>query len=214
MKTTKIIIYVLCVILVLAIIFAIFKITTSKDIEGTNMDENKSLDVNESENTFVTIRTNKGDIEVELFDKNAPVTVFNFLEYVKVGFYDETIFHRVIKDFMIQGGGFFSDGTKKDNFDPILLETTQATGLSNKKGTIAMARTPDPNSATSQFFINTVDNDFLDFKDSKNPGYAVFGKVVSGMDVVMQIENAETTSKDGHQDWPVEDIIIEDVFIH
>lgn len=214
MKTTKIIIYVLCVILVLAVIFAVFRLTPSQDIEGIDMNEDTNLDVNESENTFVTIRTNKGDIEVELFDKNAPVTVSNFLEYVKVGFYDETIFHRVIKDFMIQGGGFFSDGTKKDNFDPIPLETTQATGLSNKKGTLAMARTPDPNSATSQFFINTVDNDFLDFKEAKNPGYAVFGKVVSGMDVVMQIEQAETTSKDGHQDWPVEDIIIEDVFIH
>jgi peptidyl-prolyl cis-trans isomerase B (cyclophilin B) len=142
------------------------------------------------------------------FDK-APKSAANFLHYTKQNFYDGTIFHRVVNDFMIQGGGFESDMQKKLNGDPI--ENEADNGLSNLTGTVAMARTSDPHSATSQFFINVSDNHFLDHRDKTDVGwgYAVFGRVVEGMDVINKIKGCETTSRSGHQDVPVVEIIIE-----
>jgi len=154
---------------------------------------------------YVVIETNKGNISLELDPNKAPITVANFMAYVDSGFYDNTVFHRVIDGFMIQGGGFTPDGQKKETRDPIMLESEN--GLKNDVGTIAMARTNAPNSATAQFFINLKDNGFLNYAPG-NAGYAVFGKVTSGMDVVNEIRQVETTVKQGMQDWPVEDIII------
>jgi peptidyl-prolyl cis-trans isomerase B (cyclophilin B) len=158
---------------------------------------------------MITFNTNKGAISIELdFDK-APKSAANFLAYARDGFYNGTIFHRVIDNFMIQGGGFEPGMQQKDNGEPI--ENEADNGLPNLTGTLAMARTMDPHSATSQFFINVADNAFLNHS-GKNPqgwGYAVFGRVVEGMDVVNSIKSVATTSKAGHQDVPVEDIIIE-----
>jgi len=158
---------------------------------------------------YVIIETNKGNISLELNPDKAPVTVANFLEYVDGGFYDGTVFHRVIDNFMIQGGGFTTEGERKETRDPILLESQN--GLSNDIGTIAMARTNAPNSATAQFFINIKDNGFLNYSPG-NPGYAVFGKVTSGMDVVNEIRQVETGIKQGMQDWPKEDVVIVKAF--
>ena len=160
---------------------------------------------------MITINTNYGAITVELdFDK-APISAANFLQYAKSGFYDCTLFHRVINDFMIQGGGFESGLVQKDKGEPI--ENEADNGLQNLYGTLAMARTAVPHSATSQFFINVGDNHFLDHtsKTDQGWGYAVFGKVVDGIDVVNKIKRCETTSQDGHQDVPVNEVIIESV---
>ena len=160
-------------------------------------------------NPKVQLETNKGIIVIELDAENAPNTVENFLEYVNKGFYDGTIFHRVIRDFMIQGGGFDLKMSQKQTGIPIKNEANN--GLKNDKGTIAMARTSDPHSATAQFFINVKDNDFLNFS-SETPqgwGYAVFGKVTEGMDVVEAIELSPTANKGMHQDVPVEAVVIE-----
>ncbi|PHS70976.1 MAG: peptidylprolyl isomerase [Methylophaga sp.] len=157
----------------------------------------------------VKLETNHGDIIIELDDDKAPNTVANFLTYVEDGFYDGTVFHRVIENFMIQGGGFTEDLEKKTTSSPIKNEADN--GLSNVAGSVAMARTGDPHSATAQFFINTVDNHFLDFQKKNGPawGYAVFGKVVEGMDVVNEIRAVQTTSKGPFPtDVPVENIII------
>ena len=158
-------------------------------------------------NPVVVIETSVGDITVELDQAKAPLSVANFLGYVKDGFYSGTIFHRVIKGFMVQGGGMTADGQKKPTKAPIRNEATN--GLSNVRGTIAMARTNEVNSATSQFFINTVDNKGLDNSgiDPAKFGYAVFGKVTAGMDVVDKIEKAPT--KPG--DWPVDPVVIKGV---
>ena len=160
---------------------------------------------------MVTIKTTKGDIKLELFEKEAPITVKNFLSYVKSGFYKGTIFHRVIPNFMIQGGGMDENFMQKETSDPIKNEA--ANQISNKRGTIAMARTQIVDSATSQFFINVVDNDFLDFKAPipQYYGYCVFGKVVEGMDVADAIVSVPTTSKGMHRDVPQENIVILDV---
>ena len=154
---------------------------------------------------YVVIETNKGNISLELDPNKAPITVANFMAYVDAGFYDNTVFHRVIDGFMIQGGGFTADGGKKETRDPILLESEN--GLKNDVGTIAMARTNAPNSATAQFFVNLKDNGFLNYAPG-NPGYAVFGKVSSGMDVVNEIRQAETAVKQGMSDWPQEEVVI------
>jgi len=159
----------------------------------------------------VLLETNYGDITIELDKEKAPVTVENFLSYVDTGFYDGTIFHRVIDNFMIQGGGFTPNMEQKKTKDPIKNEAKN--GLLNEVGTIAMARTNIVDSATSQFFINVNNNDFLDHKGD-NPsgfGYAVFGKVVEGMPVVNRIKAASTTNKSGSQDVPTEPIIIKKV---
>jgi len=154
-------------------------------------------------NPVVEIKTSKGTIQVELFEKDAPLTVKNFLQYVDDKHYDGTIFHRVINDFMIQGGGLTKDMKEKKTREPIKNESSN--GLENKRGTIAMARTPLPDSATSQFFINVVDNSFLDRKNARDRvGYCVFGKVISGMDVVDKIKNVRT----GRGDVPTETIEI------
>lgn len=158
-----------------------------------------------SSNPKVLLKTSKGDITIELYSDKAPITVKNFLSYVDDKTYDGTVFHRVINSFMIQGGGFDTSGKQKPTKAPIKLESNN--GLKNDIGTIAMARTMDPNSATDQFFINTAKNDFLNY-GFRDEGYAVFGKVVSGMDVVKAIESVSTTTKNGMGDWPSEDVLI------
>lgn len=161
----------------------------------------------------VHMQTNKGTIVLELNAEKAPETVANFLEYARSGFYDGTIFHRVIPGFMIQGGGFVPGMTQKSTRAPIKNEADN--GLKNDLGTIAMARTPDPNSASSQFFINAKDNGFLNHSapTAQGWGYCVFGKVVDGLDVVKAIETVPTTSRGGHQDVPSDDVIIEKVTV-
>jgi cyclophilin family peptidyl-prolyl cis-trans isomerase len=158
---------------------------------------------------YVVLETNHGDIKLELYEEKAPVSVENFLQYVENGFYEGTIFHRVIKDFMIQGGGFTTGLKQKQNLAPIRNEADN--GLKNDRGTIAMARTNVVDSATSQFFINLKDNDFLNHT-GKNPrgyGYAVFGKVVEGMDVVDRIGSSPTRNRGGaFQNLPTETISI------
>jgi peptidyl-prolyl cis-trans isomerase B (cyclophilin B) len=161
----------------------------------------------------VTMDTSKGVIKLELDAGKAPLTVANFVEYAKAGFYDNTIFHRVIPGFMIQGGGFDTSMKQKPTRERIHNEANN--GLKNTAGTIAMARTNDPHSATAQFFINTVDNDFLDFK-SETPqgwGYAVFGRVVEGMDTVTKIEKVRTGVSHGMRDVPSQEVIIRSVSI-
>ena len=158
---------------------------------------------------MIIFKTNHGSISIELNPDKAPKSAENFLQYAKEGFYNGTIFHRVIDGFMVQGGGFEPGMHQKTNNSPVDNEADN--GLSNLTGTLAMARTADPHSATSQFFINVSDNFFLDHrgKTSQAWGYAVFGKVVEGMDVVNKIKSCKTTSKAGHQDVPVDDIVIE-----
>lgn len=152
----------------------------------------------------VVMETSLGTIELELNREKAPITVENFVNYVNQGFFDGICFHRVIRGFMIQGGGFTPEGVSKDSGNPIKIESKN--GLKNKKGTIAMARTSDPNSATSQFFINTVDNGNLDYPSFDGHGYTVFGKVVSGIEAVLKIEGVATGTKmtpyGPMQDWP------------
>lgn len=158
---------------------------------------------------MIKLHTNYGDITLELDREKAPVTVQNFIDYVSSGYYDNTIFHRVIDGFMIQGGGFEPDMIQKKTRAPITNEADN--GLTNDKYTIAMARTSDPHSATGQFFINVKDNDFLNYKSStaQGYGYCVFGKVVEGMDVVDEIKKVKTGTRSGHQDVPVENVILE-----
>ena len=157
---------------------------------------------------MITLKTSFGNIKIELMEKESPETVKNFLEYVRSGFYNNTIFHRVIPGFMVQGGGFDTDFVQKKTNTPIRNEA--ANQVSNRRGTLAMARTSDVNSATCQFFINLVDNDFLDFKAPipQYYGYCVFGKVVEGMDVVDKIAAVETGSRGFHQDVPKENVVI------
>jgi peptidyl-prolyl cis-trans isomerase B (cyclophilin B) len=162
---------------------------------------------------MIVLNTNYGPISVELDFEKAPKSAENFLKYARDGFYNGTIFHRVINDFMLQGGGFESGLAQKETGDPI--ENEADNGLPNLTGTLAMARTAVPHSATSQFFINVGDNHFLNHssKTDQGWGYAVFGKVVDGMDVVNKIKQVETGSMGGHQDVPVTEVIIETVDI-
>ena len=159
--------------------------------------------------THVELHTNHGLIRIELDDEKAPKSVENFLAYVKAGHYDGTVFHRVIKGFMIQGGGFEPGMKQKGTDAPIRNEASN--GLKNKKYTLAMARTNDPHSATAQFFINATDNDFLDFKaeNAQGWGYAVFGRVTEGADVVDAIERVRTGRKGFHDDVPLDDVVIQ-----
>jgi peptidyl-prolyl cis-trans isomerase B (cyclophilin B) len=175
----------------------------------------------QKENGYVVVlETSLGSIEIELNKEKAPITVENFLNYVMSGAYDGTVFHRVKDGFMIQGGGFTIDGKKKSTNPPIKLESNN--GLLNEVGTIAMARTNIPDSATNQFFINVKDNSFLNYSSTNtdslylahsSPGYAVFGKVVKGMDVVNTIKRVQTAVKNGMNDWPVDDVLIKKVFL-
>ncbi len=159
----------------------------------------------------VEMKTSAGTLRVELDDEKAPKSVANFLAYVAQGHYDGTVFHRVIKGFMLQGGGFEVGMKQKPVLDAITNEANN--GVKNKRYTLAMARTSDPHSATAQFFINTVDNGFLDFRaeNAQGWGYAVFGRVVEGMDVVQAIEKVATGRKGFHDDVPLEDVVIERV---
>jgi len=160
-----------------------------------------------------TLTTDKGAIILELDEVAAPETCANFKRYADDGHYDGTIFHRVIPGFMIQGGGFVADMSQKATRDNIRNEARN--GLTNTAGTVAMARTPDPHSASSQFFINLVDNDFLNFKDESHSGfgYCVFGKIVEGMDTVTAIASVATGTNGAHQDVPVEAVVIESVSV-
>lgn len=160
---------------------------------------------------MLTIKTNFGDVKVELFEKEAPITVKNFLDYVDSGFYKGTIFHRVIPGFMIQGGGFDRSFKQKQTREPIKNEA--ANQLPNRRGTLAMARTNVVDSATCQFFINLVDNDFLNFKapTPQHFGYCVFGRVVEGMEVVDKIAGVKTGVRGMHRDVPVDEVVILDV---
>lgn len=162
---------------------------------------------------MVTLNTTYGPIKIELNAEKAPLSVANFLMYAREGLYDGTIFHRVIDNFMIQGGGFDADMKQKETKEPI--ENEADNGLKNDFGTVAMARTMDPHSATAQFFINVKDNDFLNHsgKTMQGWGYAVFGKIVDGEDVLDKIRAVPTTSRGGHQDVPAETVIIESVVI-
>jgi cyclophilin family peptidyl-prolyl cis-trans isomerase len=162
-------------------------------------------------NPKVTIKTNMGDIEVELYEDKAPISVKNFLNYVKKGQYKETIFHRVINDFMIQGGGFDKNFSEKKTGAPIKNEA--GNGLKNETATLAMARTNVVDSATAQFFINVKDNGFLDHTNNSESGfgYAVFGKVISGMPVVNKIKAVKTKSVNGMDDVPVDQVVILDI---
>ncbi|EMK3380783.1 peptidylprolyl isomerase [Vibrio vulnificus] len=157
---------------------------------------------------MITLHTNFGDIKIELNTEKAPETSANFLQYCRDGFYDNTIFHRVIDGFMIQGGGMESGLREKSTREPIKNEANN--GLSNKVGSIAMARTMDPHSASSQFFINVNNNTFLDFRSESRDGwgYCVFGEVVEGMDVVNKIKGVSTGSYGMHQDVPLEEVVI------
>ncbi|MBH0010493.1 peptidylprolyl isomerase [Pseudoalteromonas sp. NZS100_1] len=163
---------------------------------------------------MVVLHTNFGDITIKMFEKEAPNTVKNFLEYANADFFNGTIFHRVIDGFMVQGGGFVPGMEQKDVNDPIQNEANN--GLSNKVGTLAMARTPDPHSATAQFFINVNNNDFLNHSSetSQGWGYCVFAEVVEGMDIVNKIKAVTTGSTGFHQDVPLEDVIIESVTVN
>ncbi len=162
----------------------------------------------ETPDTRVRMETSQGAVVIALYPDKAPKTVENFLAYVNAGFFDGTIFHRVIPGFMIQGGGLSTDMKKKPGREPIPNEADN--GLKNKRGTLAMARTGDPHSATAQFFINTVDNGFLDHKakNAQGWGYCVFGKVVEGMTVVDGIDKVKTTTLSGRRDVPVEPVVI------
>ena len=175
---------------------------------------NLERNIVKSQSNVVKLETSMGNIVIELNEQAAPVTVKNFLGYVEAGFYDGLIFHRIIPGFMIQGGGFTQQMVKKETRDPIINEAKN--GLSNMRGTIAMARTSDPDSATAQFFINHSDNDFLNYIDDNKAGYAAFGKVTEGMDVVDAIASVETTTyvdtttrnKIEMENVPVEPVII------
>lgn len=162
-------------------------------------------------NPFVQIETNKGSFVVELYPEKAPVSVANFLKYVESDFYSGTVFHRIVNRFVIQGGGFTPDLKQKSTLEPIINESNN--GLRNERGTLAMARTFDPNSGTSQFFINLEDNKFLNYykPDPHYIGYAVFGKVIQGMDVVERIAQVPTHTAGQHTDVPVEPVVIENV---
>jgi len=164
----------------------------------------------EESNPVVVMTTNVGVIELEMLPVQAPKTVENFLMYIEKGFYKGTIFHRVIDDFMIQGGGFDKDMGRKDTFPPVLNESLN--GLKNDKGTIAMARTRDPDSATAQFFINLKNNDFLNPR-GRQAGYAVFGKVISGIEVVESIGKTRTGVVGPYRDVPIDAIVIEDMAV-
>ncbi|MBX9627350.1 MAG: peptidyl-prolyl cis-trans isomerase [Gemmataceae bacterium] len=161
-------------------------------------------------NPVVAVETSMGTIKVELYPDKAPVTVKNFLDYVDAKHYDGLIFHRVIPTFMVQGGGMEPGMKEKKTKAPIKNEA--GNGVSNTRGTLAMARTSDPDSATSQFFINVADNTFLDRKEARDGvGYAVFGRVTEGMDVVDKIKAVKTETKGGHQNVPSEDVVIKSI---
>jgi len=196
---------------ILALFLALALLLGCASVPGnTNASSNLSTNISTHTMEVAVLDTSKGEIDIELNRSAAPLTVANFVNYVDSGFYNGTIFHRVISGFMIQGGGFTPGGQQKQTNPPIKLESDN--GLRNVAGSVAMARTSDPDSATSQFFINTVDNPSLDYAPG-NPGYAVFGQVISGMDVVHEIESVQTVDNGGYQNWPLQPVIIEKAFM-
>ena len=199
----------LALLLALAAIAVLFSGCTGQQAPAAQNSSTVNQTMANSTETVV-LETSMGNIEIALNKEKAPKTVDNFISYVKSGFYNGTVFHRVMKGFMVQGGGFTPDGTEKPTQSPIKIES--GNGLSNLRGTVAMARTPDPDSATSQFFINTVDNGFLDYS-SDNPGYAVFGKVANGMDVVNAISSAKTSTRGPYSDWPIVNVVIKGAYV-
>lgn len=195
-------------------LFIVLAAIISLVIFTTTVKGKKSMNDETSSNPVITIETTMGNITVELDAENAPNSTANALAYVEDGYFAETIFHRVIPGFMVQGGGITADmGDKPSKRAPIQNEANN--GLKNDRGTLAMARTNDPHSATSQFFINLKDNDFLNFRgeNAQGWGYAVFGKVVEGMNIVDDIAAVQTGSKGGHQDVPLETISITNVTV-
>ena len=166
-------------------------------------EESKDMDIGPKK---VKLETSMGDIVIELNEEAAPITVKNFLQYVEEGFYDGTIFHRVIPNFMIQGGGFTAEMVRKETHAPIANEASN--GLKNDRGTITMARTNNPDSATAQFFINHKNNNSLNYAENRNPGYTVFGKVIEGMETVDKIAAVKTATRMGMGDVPVEPVVI------
>lgn len=186
-----------------AVAIVVLAVGCDRQEERTVVEESKQMDTGQKQ---VKLETSMGDIVIELNEEASPITVKNFLRYVEEGFYDGTIFHRVIPDFMIQGGGFTAEMVQKKPHPPIVNEASN--GLKNDRGTIAMARTANPDSATSQFFINHKNNDFLNYAGQSKPGYTVFGKVVEGLDVVDAIAAVKTTRKGRYSDVPVEPVVI------
>jgi len=182
--------------------------TNQRVVDMDNLSSFSDSEAVAASNPVVVVKTNKGSFDIELFEKEAPITVKNFLDYVDAKFYDGTIFHRVISNFMIQGGGFTKGMAEKSPRGPIKNEADN--GLKNVRGTIAMARTNVVDSATAQFFINVVDSPFLDH-GARDFGYAVFGRVTSGMDVVDTIRNSKTHTVGFHNDVPVQDIVIQSI---
>ena len=174
---------------------------------------NNGVNAEMATNTIINVKTSLGDIKLELFNDKAPITAENFKKYIESGYFANSIFHRVIKDFMVQGGGFTMEMEEKETMSPIKNEANNM--VSNERGTIAMARTNDPHSASAQFFINLKDNVFLDFK-SETPqgwGYCVFGKVIEGIEVIDKIAMVDTGSYGPHQDVPKDPVIIKEIII-
>jgi len=192
------------------VLAAALALTTTWMVAVHAADEKAPVDkAKEKGNPMVILSTTMGDIKVELFADKAPGTVQNFIDYTKAGYYDGTIFHRVIPNFMVQGGGLTPDMQDKTAGRKPAIKNESSNGLKNEPGTLAMARTSAPDSATSQFFINVVNNEFLNKEKAQDKvGYAVFGKVVEGMDVVNKIVNVKTTTKGPHQNVPVDAIVI------
>jgi cyclophilin family peptidyl-prolyl cis-trans isomerase len=196
-----------CTLLVVALGFGCKEKTREQNKQAKEQGEQTKTESRQAK--MVKLKTNMGDIVIELNEQAAPVTAKNFLRYAEEGFYDGAIFHRVIPNFMIQGGGFTAQMARKETRPPIVNEAKN--GLKNDRGTIAMARTNNPDSATSQFFINHKNNDFLNYVENKNPGYAVFGRVIEGMDIVDAIAVVKTTTQKGMGDVPVEPVVIKSV---
>ena len=174
---------------------------------------NNGVNAEMATNTIINVKTSLGDIKLELFNDKAPITAENFMKYIESDYFANSIFHRVIKDFMVQGGGFTMEMEEKETMSPIKNEANNM--VSNERGTIAMARTNDPHSASAQFFINLKDNVFLDFKSDTTQGwgYCVFGKVIEGMEVIDKIAIVDTGSYGPHQDVPKDPIIIKEIII-
>ena len=190
----------------IALVLALLTVVAVAMVVPASAEEKK-----DKKNPVVVLQTSMGDMEIELFEKEAPITVQNFLWYVENGFYDGLIFHRVMDGFMIQGGGFTPDLKRKQGNDPIENEATN--GLSNEHYTVAMARTNDINSASSQFFINDRDNSNLDYVNQSNYGYCVFGKVIAGQEVVDKISEVTVTTKNGMKNVPVETVVIKKAYV-
>ncbi len=193
-------------------VFSVTAIVMFGKMSGRNVQEKEGIqafEYKEGETMYATIETSMGTIKARLDSAKAPITVKNFVGYVNDGTYAGTVFHRVIPGFMIQGGGFNSQGEQKPVGEPIKNEAMN--GLLNKRGTLAMARTGVVDSATDQFFINLIDNDFLNYQSDSNYGYAVFGEVVEGMDIVDSIADVKTSSRGPFDDWPVQDVVMNKV---